>query len=763
METTEPFVGFRRHLRAEVVPDEATYLLSGRGVTALFGRPAEVVAPLLDGTRTLSNLLTEAARELPAMQAGAVVAELATAGLIGYRPDPGVPSDGAAAAFWDLAEVSGLRSAPPRLRPTVEILAVGRCAADGLRAACTDSGLTVVGPGPGGGSSPGTADLSLVLCDDYLAPDLAEVDTWHRSQGRPWLPVRPGGAEPWAGPVFRPDAGACWRCLADRLRGHRRGELAVQRALGADRPVAAPEASLAAGRAMGLQLAVLMAATWLGGVRRESHDAICALDTLTLHTRHHTVHRRPQCPGCGDPGLVARTVNRPVEPVSRTKAAHGGGNHRALPPEQMLARHGHLVGPVTGVVSEIRRADNAPAALHCYTSGHNVALGGGLGWLRGGLRSLSGGKGVTAVEAQVSALCEAVERYSGTRQGDEPVIRDSLRALGGDALHPNSCQLWAARQFRDRDRWNATASPLQRVAAPFDAAAPTDWTPVWSLTQRRQRLLPTSLLYFGPAPDGTPPTVPADSNGNAAGSSLEDAIVQGFLELVERDAVAQWWYNRTRHAALDLDAFDEPWIAGLRTAYERDLHREVWALDLTSDFGIPVVAAVSRRRDKAAQDITFGFGAHFDPRLALRRALTEMNQLLPPVLGAREDGTGYLTRDRDLLAWWTGATVGGQPYLLPDGGQTARTPGSYGYRPRADLRDDIEAAERLVAERGLELLVLDQTRPDVGIPVVAVLVPGLRHFWARFAPGRLFDVPVAEGRLARPTRYEDLNPVPLFV
>ena len=44
-----------------------------------------------------------------------------------------------------------------------------------------------------------------------------------------------------------------------------------------------------------------------------------------------------------------------------------------------------------------------------------------------------------------------------------------------------------------------------------------------------------------------------------------------------------------------------------------------------------------------------------------------------------------------------------------------------------------------------------------------VVVPGLRHFWARFAPGRLFDVPVRLGRLAAPTPYEDLNPVPLFV
>jgi ribosomal protein S12 methylthiotransferase accessory factor len=63
----------------------------------------------------------------------------------------------------------------------------------------------------------------------------------------------------------------------------------------------------------------------------------------------------------------------------------------------------------------------------------------------------------------------------------------------------------------------------------------------------------------------------------------------------------------------------------------------------------------------------------------------------------------------------------------------------------------------------MELLVLDQTRPDTGIPVVRAVVPGLRHFWPRYGPGRLHDVPVALGRLAEPTPYERLNPVPLFV
>jgi len=43
----------------------------------------------------------------------------------------------------------------------------------------------------------------------------------------------------------------------------------------------------------------------------------------------------------------------------------------------------------------------------------------------------------------------------------------------------------------------------------------------------------------------------------------------------------------------------------------------------------------------------------------------------------------------------------------------------------------------------MEFLVLDQTRPDIALPVVKVIVPGLRHFWPRFGPGRLYEIPVS--------------------
>ncbi|WP_165986451.1 TOMM precursor leader peptide-binding protein [Streptomyces sp. YIM 98790] len=791
-------VGFKSHLQVTVVPGEAAYLVSQEGVTALRGRHAEVLAPLLDGTRTLRGVLEAAAPRLSPADVVGGLRSLDAAGLLrtrrepsaGHSCPPGCPlggecgrpdagraaADPAAEAYWDLA---GLPEGGPCRLAAATVRIVNLAAADPgpVREACRESGITVLegddrdgeaagegaGEGAGGGGA-GDADLSLVLCDDYLLPALAEVDDRHRAAGRPWLLAKLSGKVPWVGPLFQPD-GACWHCLAVRLAGHRAAEQPLRRALRLSGPLPRPEASLASGRAMAQHAAVLETAKWLAGMRYPGQHEIRSVDTLTLRTVSHPVTRRPQCRSCGDPGMVARAVGTAFVPRSRPKAADLGNGHRAARAEEVLGRYGHLVDTATGVVAELRRDPRAPEFVHAYVSGPNLAVGSRtLTGVRAGLRALSGGKGSTDTEARTSALCEALERYCGVRHGDEPVVRDTLRGLGADAVHPNDCQLFDERQFAERETWNArNPSPFHYVPPRFDADRECEWTPVWSLTQGRQKLLPTELLYYAsPAQSAAGCGLRADSNGNGAGSSPEDALVQAALELVERDAVALWWYNRTRQPALDLDAFAEPAVARVAEGCRRG-GRTLWALDLTSDLGIPVVAVLSRRTDKPAEDIVFGFGAHFDPRVALRRAVTEMAQLLPSVWHVRPDGTGYGVQDPETRAWWTGETVAAQPYLAPDPAAPPRTPGDWEYRPRADLRDDITAVTGLLQERGLELLVLDQTRPDIGLPVVKVLVPGLRHFWARFAPGRLFDVPVALGRVAGPTAYEDLNPIPLFV
>ncbi|NGO43907.1 TOMM precursor leader peptide-binding protein [Streptomyces ureilyticus] len=741
-------VGFKRHLRVETVSGEAVYLLSDQGTTALRGRQIEALAPLLDGTRTLPAVIADATDSVPPAQAGRLIAALARADLVGYR-DPG--ADAAAEAYWELAGIGGpgvvaaVRSTP------VRVAALGRTDGSVVRAECRAAGLVLA-------ESEEQAAFGMVVCDDYLDPELAAVDARHRAAGLPWLLARSRGPEVWVGPVFGAPDGPCWSCLAHRLRGHRWSQAPVWNALGLSGPLPLPEASLTAVRSLGLQTTVLEALKWAAGMRYAGQGTVCRLDTRTLRTSHHPVARRPQCPECGDAELVASLGRSPVVPVSRPKASGGGANHRALSAADVLSRYRHLVDPVTGIVAGLRPVTDTPEGLNRWVSGRNLAL---RGHAAEGLRSHCGGKGVTAEQAEAGALCEAVERYCGTRQGDEPAVRDSLAGLGEDAIHPNDVQLFAERQFRDRERWNARNAAVHTVPPRFDEGAVREWTPLWSLTSHRQRLLPTSMLYFGPAPDGTEPAPWADSNGNAAGSSLEDAVVQGFLELVERDAVALWWYNRLRRPAVDLDAFDEPWLARARTAYGK-AGRSLWVLDLTADFGIPVMAAVSRCAESPQEKLSFGFGAHFDPRLALQRAVTEMCQLLPPAQ-AEESVSQMLDIPRELRNWWSTATVRNQPYLLPDPAESARRPGDYRYVPQNDLRADVAAAESMVRDHGMELLVLNQTRPDVELPVVKVVVPGLRHFWARFGPGRLFDVPVRMGWCEQPTPYEDLNPVPLFV
>lgn len=709
---TSRHIGFKRHLRAEVVPGDAVYVFSEEDTTALRGPHVEALAPLLDGSRDLAAVR----RDLGAApeQAAGLLSQLAHAGLVGLRTS--------GSAYWDALGVE------PVGTPDVEVISLG-----------VDADLPPITEGDG--------PLTVVLVSDHLVDGLSEVDEKLRAAGRPWLLAKPVGAKVSIGPFFTPGSGPCYHCLSHRLWANRPAEAHVSSALGLTGAVPRSSVDFAPLRAVALNLVALEAAKWVAGHRYDGQRSLWMFDSRDLTGRRHSVSARPQCPSCGDPSLASKQAWRPVELSSRPKAHTSGGGHRSSTPEEVLSAYRHLVSPVTGVVKDVVRDDRGPAFFNAFRSGPNLALGNrGAAHLRSVLRSQNGGKGVTALDAEVGALCEALERHSGHADGDEARVRASYRSLGAQAIHPNSVFLYDQRQFDDRSSWNSEHSDFQYVCAPFDEDAELDWTPVWSLTRDEHRLLPTGLLYFDGAADAR---LMADSNGNAAGSSLEDAVLQGMLELVERDAVALWWYNRTTQSPVDLGG--DPWIDSLRSVHA-GLGREVWALDLTSDLGVPVVVALSRRASGERQDIMMGFGAHLDPALALRRALAEMNQMMPAVL--QGDGGD----DPDLRRWLTTATVANQPHLLPSGSPVHHEDVSSG-----DLLDDVLEVRSRLEQAGLEVFVLDQTRPDIGLPVVKVVVPGLRGFWSRFAPGRLFDVPVQLGRLASPTPYAELNPIPMFL
>lgn len=437
-----------------------------------------------------------------------------------------------------------------------------------------------------------------------------------------------------------------------------------------------------------------------------------------------------------------------------------------MPPEETFERYQHQISSISGVVRSLEKLPyDCNGLAHIYTAKHHWAsMFDDLEDLQKNIGGRSSGKGRTDVQARASGFCEAIERYSGIFQGDEVRIESSYQKLGDRAIHPNACMHFSPAQYDNRMTWNAQqADRFQKVPEPFDPVREIEWTPIWSLTQQDFKYLPTVYCYFG-YPEPPQPDCWANTNGCAAGNTLEEAVLQGFLELVERDSVALWWYNRLQKPAVDLERFDEPYFQAV-TDYYQSIGREVWVIDLTGDLNIPTFAAISRRCDREVEDIVLGFGTHFDPKLAIQRALTEVSQMLPAVLNANPDGTTqYATSaESHVLQWWQTATLETQPYLVPDPCAASKCNSDYPIVWHEDFLKDIQYCQQLVEERGMEMLVLDQTRPDIGLNVVKVIVPGLRHFWKRLDAGRLYDIPVQMGWLENPLAEEELNPIPLWM
>jgi len=229
--------------------------------------------------------------------------------------------------------------------------------------------------------------------------------------------------------------------------------------------------------------------------------------------------------------------------------------------------------------------------------------------------------------------------------------------------------------------------------------------------------------------------------------------VQGFLELVERDSYAIWWYNRSQRAEVDLDQFQDSYVHDLR-AQLAETKRKLWVLDVSSDLGIPTFVAISHWMQDSQENIEFGSGAHFDSRIALLRALTELTQFLS--IGRMGGGTG----EKSTLDGSTPLRLRNYPFLTPSGRATVQ-PGTASKFGRLDnTREQVDACVDVAKRRGMDFLVRDQTRPDIEVPVVRVIVPGLRHFYRRFAPGRLYDVPVKLGLRDRPIPESELTPFP---
>jgi len=675
----------------------------------------------VDGQRTVLEIIERLAGELGDIEALAAIEQLSRRGFV--APVGSTPE----------SSVAG----------SIDVRFAGGAADPVLVQALENAGLVV---------EPGAA-TALVVCDDYLDEAAVGLVGEILSDGSRVVPIKIAGRTIWLGPLLSAESrtssepGRCWRCLRDSVERNRPVETYLARAGGvrlARR--AAPRLQPAA-----RQVAVSVAALKIVELVMAPGRSPLAADLITielpgLETKLHPVVRRPQCVACGDPELVRRSIAEPVRLQARARLPSQDGGNRVVTPEETFARCAHLVSAVTGTVAMLAPVEGRDHPLRpVYAGGYylcpaGVELAANETFFRPTL-----GKGRTPAQARASALAETIERYASLWQGDEPSMRARRYDLGEEAipapalLHFSAAQYAARADGRGGD-WRHTA-PL-----PFSDGAVLDCVPCWSLTADARRYLPTSYC-FNQAPQVAEEKVcPFDPNGHAAGNCREEAILQGFLELVERDAVGIWWYNRLRRPGVDAGERGADYFAQVRDNY-RALGWDLWALDLTTDLGIPVIAAVGLHR--ASGHFVAGFGCHLDRATALNRAVTEANQIFDP--GATKTPI------------WTMESLVDPTFAFPAESETARSRASAWNDETTDIKECVQFCVDRARAAGMETIVLDYTRPDLVLATVKVVVPGLRHIWRRLGPGRLYDVPVSLGDLRQPLAEDLLNPLTLMV
>jgi oxazoline/thiazoline synthase len=641
---------------------------------------------------------------------------------------------GAVAGYWaslglppEVAE-QNLRNCP------VQVESIDVKGARDLSAALSKLGVQIAKRSP---------KLMITLVNDYLDRRLIEVNRDRVADRMPWLLVQPSGVFPLVGPVFNPGESACWTCLFDRMIRNREIKGFLDR--GPAHAVAvSPLVNDAVGQTAVHFAAVEIAKAIASGFRTDLSDHIASFDLTGAVIAKHYVARRPQCPICGSKKLQSpRRAARPIEIAEGRKLIMTSGGYRTVSSRATVARFRKHVSPLTGVVTQLERIEvDLPMNTNFFAQHNFSAPAWSVDQLRSGLSGGSFGKGSTAEQGEASALMEAIERYSGIFQGDE--IRTERRFTDfapGDAVLPNDVQLFSETQFQNRNVQQSDHS--QPVPEPLNPSTKIEWSPVWSLRDKRFKYFPTGLLYFFYGRFHT------DSNGCAAGNTLEEAIVQGFLELVERDAYAIWWYNRLQRAQVELKQFDDSYVRDLQAQFT-EAGRSLWVLDITSDLGTPTYVAIMHWMQNGHENIEFGSGAHFDRRIALLRSLTELTQFMS--IGMMGGASG----EKPTLDGVTPLRLEDHPFLIPS--DNPIVPPAPDLKVHDNTRDQVNACVEIATQAGYDFLVLDQTRPDVEVPVVRVLVPGLRHFYLRFAPGRLYDVPVRLGLLDRPRRESELTP-----
>ncbi|WP_069812263.1 TOMM precursor leader peptide-binding protein [Streptomyces sp. TP-A0874] len=453
---------------------------------------------------------------------------------------------------------------------------------------------------------------------------------------------------------------------------------------------------------------------------------VTEVDLETLRIRTFPLLADPLCPHCGPGGTDSPLGpdGAPMRLVSRTKRA--ADDYRLRPAADYPMPRTALANPVTGALGagtwiNVTSPTTAPVAGSVFMRGY------------AGLTDVTWSGQANGFDASRDlAFLEGLERYAGThRRRGTALLTDSYANLGDAALDPAECGFYSEATYRD-----------DPMVSPFDPDRRIPW--VWgrSLRDDRPVLVPARLVHYsaGLAADNF---VFECSNGCAIGGCLEEAVLGGLLELIERDAFLLGWYGDHPLTEIDLGSTDDPAIRNMvdRAAMQGyDVH----AFDSRVDLAVPVVTALAVRRDGGPGRLSFGAGANLDPVAAVADALSEVLTYIPHLPRQVEERRDELEAMAEDYSKVLHLKDHAQLYGLPRMAEHARgylepaavRPLAEVYadwqrdrRPRTrDLLDDVAHCRDELIAAGHDVIVVDQTTPEqerMGLRTVCTLAPGL--------------------------------------
>lgn len=349
--------------------------------------------------------------------------------------------------------------------------------------------------------------------------------------------------------------------------------------------------------------------------------------------------------------------------------------------------------------------------------------------------SVSQGKGATHDAAKVSALMESIE-YWHAEHIDLPLRSDSYRRLS--TLVPTiDVSLLPLRGGLDSI---APTFAETRAVATLNADKPMLWIEGRELLSDSELWVPyETVTYNRVGLDYAANTFQVTSCGLASGNDVPEATLHALCEIIERDALTMWWAPDRpayRDSMIANDSITDPtcqWLLEQLRAAGLDIF--IW--DVTSDLGVPVFQACIVEPDDLPEWRSFGpcwgYGCHSDPAIALSRAITEAAQSrVTVIVSSRDDNY-----NRQYVSQNDPAVTASARALFA----SVKPERTFADRPTADtgtidgnLRGVLDAVERTGTG---PVACVDITKPELGIPVVKVIAPGLEFYslFIGYTPG----------------------------